>query len=340
MSDSLPAPRNLLIFAVLLPAAVVGSNMGFLKYASADWKHWYYFVAAVSVAILGSCSGTYLRKAWLCWLVFGWSLVLLDFLVMLAAHSHAIQGEFLYVLVSAEVSLLALWGVLGPGRWQYRLPAVAVMTPLVALFANATFQWWSAQFWNRLMLLTAAVVAILCVGLRLFGFSLRDLNAVNHESLLDQKKRPIQFGMKHMLIWMTVTGPIVLIGRGIDIDGTTLFPALLLAASVATINLIAIWTVLGSGLWPVRLITLVLIPYAIGFGLTSYSLSVKVSLGRTITGSLTMAHLMADMADYWKMWMFFDAALLAALLLFLRSSGYRLARTIKRMHPGSDAVSG
>jgi hypothetical protein len=180
------------------------------------------------------------------------------------------------------------------------------------------------------MLLTTVIVMILCVGLRLLGFSLCDLNAISNEAVeSDRTRRTVQFGMKHMLIWMTLTGPIVLIGREIDIGGA-LFPALLLAVSVATINLVAIWSVLGSGLWPIRLITLFLLPYAIGIGQESYSLHLKASLSRNIAPSLAASPLMADMADHWKMWMFFDAVLLAALLVFPRASGYRLMRIVRK----------
>jgi len=42
----------------------------------------------------------------------------------------------------------------------------------------------------------------------------------------------------------------------------------------------------------------------------------------------TIGGALAEMKDLWTAWLWLDAALLAALLLFLRASGYRLIRKI------------
>jgi hypothetical protein len=313
---------------------VVGSNLAFLKSVSGERMSLYFPIAAISVAVLGWCSGTYLRKAWIGWLVFGWSLVLLDFLTLLATADFGVRDEFAYVLISAEISLLVLWAVLGPGRWQWRIPIVMALSPIVSVYLIDLSIRDVSQHWNRMMIFTTAVVAVLCIGLRLFGFLLQNLYPLDPEAQSVDKKRTLQFGMKHILIWMTVTGPIVLISREIDVDGQTLFPTLLVAASAATINLIAIWAVLGSGFWPLRLLACFLVPYAVGVGLESYSANLFASVKLRPVYSTSIAYIMGYMRDHWRLWMFFDAALLGGLLLFLRASGYRLVRQIEFKRAG------
>jgi hypothetical protein len=330
MNDSLPAMRVLLHFAVILPAIVVGGNLAFLKWASSEWKSWYFPIASISVAILGWCSGTYLRKAWIGWLVFAWSLALLDFLTLLATADFEVRDEFAYVLISAEISLLILWAVLGPGQWQWRVPIAMALVPIVAIYVSEISIRDLSQHWNRMMLFTTAVVTVLCLGLRLFGFVLDNPHTLHPDAQSVDRKPRLQFGMKHMLIWLTVTGPLVLVSREIDFDGESIFPALLVAISAATINLIAIWAVLGSGFWPLRILACLLVPYAIGVGLETYSLNLFATTVAKPGQSSPIAYIMGFMRRHWRLWMFYDAALLAALLLFLRASGYRLMLNDRR----------
>jgi hypothetical protein len=210
-----------------------------------------------------------------------------------------------------------------------RLPSVAAVTPIVIAFCG-TFvgSSYEARNWNVMMFVTSPVVAVLCGGLRYLGFVLRE------PSSTDSGKRPsYQFGLKHMLIWLTVTGPLLLFVRSLDFGGRGLYPAALLAVSVATVNLIAIWAVLGGGYWVIRLVSLFGVPFLIAQGMTyysvylkSYSLSLRSTPGSNWRGTIAWA--LAEMQDLWTAWLWLDAALLAALLLFLRASGYRLIRKI------------
>lgn len=328
MNESLPPMRRLILIAVIMPAVIVAANMMLLKFGRADWVRtaFYPFLAA-NVAALSFFSGTFLRKTWLSWVVFAWSLILLDLLTYVSCLDGTIPAQFGYILVSSQISLLVLWAILGPGHWQWRLPGVAAVSPFVAMFTGSFAKVWNSQYWDLMMLLTTAVVAILCGGLRFLGFVLQ--NQERAVQLADgEKRRTIQFGMKHMLIWLTVTGPLVLMARGIDFTGQTFFPQLLLALSVATVNLIAIWAVLGGGFWMIRIVALCLVPYLIGSGLAAFSGYMKSFTGRG--QSLSIAHALVDMQDLWIGWMWLDAALLGALLLFLRASDYRLARAANR----------
>jgi hypothetical protein len=148
---------------------------------------------------------------------------------------------------------------------------------------------------------------------------------------MDAGKRPsYQFGVKHMLIWLTVAGPLLLFVRSLEFGGRGLYPAALVAVSVATVNLIAIWAVLGGGYWIIRVASLLGVPFVIAKGMINYSVYLKSSSSSSKPGGWygTISWTLADMKDLWTAWLWLDAALLAALLLFLRASGYRLIRKI------------
>ena len=114
-----------------------------------------------------------------------------------------------------------------------------------------------------------------------------------------------------------------------------LFLLALLALTIATVNLVAIWSVLGGGHWLVRLVVLV-VSTSVLAAATSQFLSYVDSSYKTDPrgwryysnawyGSLVRG--IAEEGDTWTSWLWLNAALLAALLLFLRASGYRLMRT-------------
>jgi hypothetical protein len=267
-------------------------------------------------------------------ILFVWCLVLLDTLITLAGLTGRIDDQFGYVLVSAQISLLALWGVLGTRPWQWRLPVIAALAPLAILFSGAfmtAYSHYEARTWNAMMFISAAIVALLCGGLRYFGFILQDGSRGNGDGT-SAKSPTYQFGMKHMLIWFTVSGPLLLLLRSLDLKGTTVFPAALLSVSIATVNLLAIWAILGSGYWAIRFAALICIPFVIALGMTAYS----GYLTATVTPRMwqfgyygSINWVIAEMHEHWIAWLWLDAALLAALLLFFRASGYRLTRAAK-----------
>ena len=178
-----------------------------------------------------------------------------------------------------------------------------------------------------MMLVAAPIVALLCGGLRYFGFVLQKVPLAISDASRPGKRRTYQFGMKHVLIWLTVTGPLLLFVRSIDFGGRAVFPAALLAASVATVNVLAIWAVPGGGHWIIRVSSLLAIPYAIAFGMSRYSAYLKSTATKPwYDYDGTIAWVIGEMDDYWIAWLWLDAALLAALLLFLRASGLHLLR--------------
>jgi hypothetical protein len=348
MTATLPPASRLVLFALLLPAFVAGANHLLINTLSGDSSRIWLFPALIaSTAAISWCAGRYLYPFWFRSILFAWCLVLLDALVTLACMTHRIDDQFGYVLVSAQISLLVLWGVLGAQPWQWRLPVIAALSPLAIMFSGvfttASVYGGRSEMraWNAMMFITAAIIAVLCGGLRYVGFTLKDASRSYGDSIL-QERPTYQFGMKHMLIWFSVSGPLLLLVRSLDIQGTIAFPVVLLAVTIATVNLLAIWAVLGSGYWLVRVAALIGIPFLIAYGMSHYSAYIlaantitrRNAMGLTwITWKASyygsMKWVIGEMHDHWIAWLWIDAALLAALLLFFRASGYRLTRSAR-----------
>jgi hypothetical protein len=330
--DTLPPRGRLFTCAVLVPAVVAISNQVLLGNLSGihELRLVLYVWMAASIAVLSWCAGHYLSPTWLRWIVFAWCLALMDLLTFIACIDGRLEDQYGYVLVSAEIALLMLWAILGPGAWQIRLPAVAAAAPLVVMFSGSFVGWRGSytRTWGVMMMLMTLIVAMLCGGLRYLGFSLQMLSPTGADGLESGKRRVYQFGTKHMLIWLTVTGPLLLLIRNMDFGFRGLFPGTLLALSVATVNLLAIWAVLGGGHWLLRVGSLLGIPFLIAQGMMHYSAHLKASAGNLRWYQMygTTAWMIGEMEDLWLAWLWLDAALLAALLFFLRANGYRLIR--------------
>jgi hypothetical protein len=324
--------QPIVLLVLLLPAFVAVSTHWMLvaiqnQRLKSIWLYpWMTFVTA----LLSWCVGRYLNPAWLRWLVFVWCLALLDIVTIAACLGGSVPDQIGYVLVSAQLTFITAWAILGPWGWQWRLPMMLVTVAAVVVQSGSFTNQWNAESWDALMVLTAIVVALLCIGLRLCKFRLRKTESAISSSLETDALQVNQFGMKHMLIWATAVVPILLVARGLEgvfvgaIIQSGLFVALLLAVCVATINLLAIWAVLGSGLMVVRLTLLFIVPLAMAMGLTFCSTVLQRQYGRW--NGPALINLMIEMEDYWFAWFGLAAALSAALLLFARAGGYRLGR--------------
>jgi hypothetical protein len=350
----LPSRNRLILFAVLLPAAVAGSNQWLLTWAPGEWlRLLFYPWMAASTAVLSWCAGKYLSPAWLRWLIFGWCLLLLDCLTIAACVGGDVERHFAYVMVLAQISLIVLWAILATAKWQWRLPVVlAAAAALIVFSAYFGSSWWRRNWslnWSLLMLVATVVTVVVCIALRLAGFALReptDTSALNSHHALGAN----QFGLKHMLIWATALVPILLVLRGADflvlkrLGGPDIFSLAITAIVLATVNLVAIWAVLGRGHWLLQLATLLVIPYFLAEGLRRYLSYVElayvtirgrgpwntVAFNRAWYDSLVRG--IADEKDSLIHFLCINAALLAALLLFLRASGYRLAKAPRELN--------
>jgi hypothetical protein len=322
-------PRQLLFFAVLLPAAVAITNQLMLDAASSFYRlrPWMFAWMVLSTAVLSWCVGRYLQPAWLRWVIFAWSLALLDLLTIAGS-----ERNYTYVLISAQLNLLVLWTILAEVGWQWRLPAAAVAAPIVIVFAGYWLSPWEGL--SHLVLLSAVVVLLVCSGLRWNGFLLRLATIASYETSKHESLLAHQFGVKHMLIWAAAVAPLLVVARGLDyyyltvLDRQSIFPAVLLASCFASVNLIATWAILGAGLWPLRVATLIVFPLLVAAGLEGYSAYYRQG---GLPGTLSAAYspiraTLWNMRGEWTLWLWLSTTLLAALLLFVRANGYRLLR--------------
>src|SRR4051812_18119026 len=209
MATTKPSSRaQIVAFAILMPATVAATNHLLLEAhrTSPRLSPWLYPWLVCSSAALSWSAGRYLRPPLLGWIVFGWTLVLLDLLTIAACLSGATAQECGYVLVSSELTLLIVWAILAAVPWQWRLPAVLVALAAIILTSGSFMSDWHITNWNALMILTAAVLTAVCIALRLLGFRIR---AETSPTQLDAPLRasPTQFSTMHILAWGTAIVP-------------------------------------------------------------------------------------------------------------------------------------
>jgi hypothetical protein len=124
--------------------------------------------------------------------------------------------------------------------------------------------------------------------------------------------------------------PVLLVVRGIDflvlaiVGQGSMFASAVLVACLATVNLIAMWTVLGRDLWLVRLAVILATPLLIAPALGFYAGILETQYGRW--SGPPVINLLIEVREYWTSWLWLDTALTAALLLYIRANGYYLSR--------------
>jgi hypothetical protein len=329
---ALPSPGRLVLFALILPAVYAASTQLLYSLAvySQSVRPWLYPWMIFATAVLSWGLGRYVEQAWIRWALFAWCLLLLDLLTISACLANGpLPYHFAYVLVSAQISLLVIWTTLSTVPWQWRLPGALIALTVVIVFATLFADHeYAAQNWHAMLLLTSLVIVLSCFGLRLFGFVLQKSDAIPMEGHIRDSLHVNQFGLKHILIWATAMVPLLLIARGLDflllshLGAQNIFLAALAALTIAAINLVTIYAVLGGGSWIVRLVIFVTATGLLAIGLAKYFNYVYWQ-NRSFSA---MFYSMIQMRNQWVYWLCLDALLLAALLLFLRASGYRLAR--------------
>src|SRR5688500_947505 len=167
-----PSRGRLITFAVLLPAAVAGSNQLLFELAPSFHgpRAWLYPWMALSTAVLSWCTGRYLSPAWLRWVVFAWCLILLDMLTIAACLTRRTEMRFGHMMVAAQISLIVLWVFLVSGTWQWRIPLGLVAAAGLIVFASTFRPYWGAPDWTLLMIVTSLVILMVCCAIRFSGF--------------------------------------------------------------------------------------------------------------------------------------------------------------------------
>jgi hypothetical protein len=328
----LPPARRLLLLCVALPAFVAITNQ-LVFFAISDQilsPAWLYPWMTFTTAFLSWGVGRHLDSSWLRWVVFTWCLLMLDIITNAACLGGMVPDHVGYVLVSAQITFVIVCAILGPWGWQWRLPLILVAVAAVIVQANSFMDSWNARSWLSVMVLTAAVATLLCLALRLAGFRLQLRPEASSLTVTAKSLQVNQFGVKHMLAWATAIVPILLVARRLDGMFLSILgqggasAAVCLAVCVAAIDLAALWLALGRGLFILRTLAFLAVPFLAVIGLTYYSIYFQTLYGRW--NDPPISAMFIEMRNLWPSWIWLAAGLTAALLLFLRAAGYGVSR--------------
>jgi hypothetical protein len=334
--------------AVLLPAMVAAANYvlatpltdgrasPLLIFVQVAW-----YIA--QVGIVGALVGRGLRQPVVRWLVFCWILLLINLLTMALALDQ-FSGMPLHLpsagLFAGQIGLCVVWGILGDARWAVRLPLAALAVGvLLAVWFN---QWmdYQRELWDELLLFNVVTLAALCALVRLTGFRLAIVDPHAGDSPSGGASFKLQFGIKHVLTWMTALAILLGIGRGMDLlrwevarevfNQYKPWKIMMAAASGMTI-IVALWVALGTGRWWWRYPAGVLMVLLLGSLLAEWNNTRNLAsqaLANSGGWRLVEWELMPwyEIGWWWLPWMLLSAGLLAATLIILRVRGYRLVR--------------
>jgi hypothetical protein len=356
-SSETPALRErgellrLIGLALLLPAVVAAANY-LLAAPLADGRApaslvcvqvaWY----IVQVGIVGALVGRGLRSPVVRWIVFGWILLLINLLTMaLALREFSDLPLHLPTagLFAGQIGLCVVWAFLGDTRWPLRLPATTLaIGVLLAVWFN---QWidYRRDLWDELLVLNLVTLAVLCGLVRLSGFRLAIIEPAAGDSdsgLAGSRTQPLQFGIKHVLIWTTALAILLAIGRGMDLLRWEVaqqffsqhkpWKFVMATASAMTI-VVALWVALGTGRWWWRYPIGVLMVLLLGSLLSTWN-NTRQLASQALANAGGWRQVDWELMEWyeigwwWLAWMCLSGGLLAAMLIILRALGYRLVR--------------
>jgi hypothetical protein len=342
--------RRLALIAAVLPAAIATVNYGLAAWnssrmadPSAVGLHFAWYV--IQVGLVGVIVGRGIAWSWLRWLVFGWLLLLINLLAATAALDAGIrwrpeQSLPPGALLAGQMGLCVVWAFLGdtfwPIRWPVMIMAIAGLYFLWLGFGNQH----THKIWTELLLLQVLTLSVLCFWLWFFRFRLRQVELVHAET--KASRRPLQFGIKHVLIWTTALAMLLGAAKAMDLLRWEVARELIRAGlvwklSVATTSaiviVVALWVALGQGHWIVRYGLGLLLTLLIGSGLATWSrfnaanLQALLNTGRRGWGWENWELMLwYEVGWWWLGWQLLCGGLLVATLLILRVLSYRLVR--------------
>jgi hypothetical protein len=351
---SVDHPLKLFLVAVGLPAAVVlidEQAMAWLRgHGESLWAWaageslWAWAavdtVFVVQVALLSAIVGRFLRHPLVRWAVFLWAMALVDILVLqmsMLSWRGDLGGCLAFALISAQVGMLAVWTILGPAPWPWRLPFVVVAIVPLAWLTVVTEQW-GDNAWLMILLIQSFVVGLVCVVLRIMGHRMRSTGAPVDAEPSVPWSRQLQFGIGHMLVWTAALVPMLVflkvtdVRRILDLGWEELSYATMIAVCLAVVSLTSLWAAMSGRHWGARLMALALVLPAMGCLILMTAGTRIVNLR---TGWLNWA--IAELAWAWVLWTSLAGGFLFGLLLMLRANGYRLVRRPKPNAASHDA---
>ena len=323
-----PWARVLMVAAVAPAAIVLMTEAAFSNAARQQWSFsssaLLYGLMAGQIALLSVGVGKLLASWPWRLIVFGWALALVHLSLYRATatdvgwswQQHPVM-LLAYAFVSAEISAVAAWAILGTLAWPLRLPLAAILGAAIVKAYPITQSQYYADKWIVSLQMQIIAIVILSFALRMTGYRIqKDAGAT------PQDRRPKQFTLYHLFAWTTTIAVLVGILRLMDFSESPLVPqstrdsanwlrCVLLGGTFSVVGLAAFWTTLGAGHWAFRLP--VFVAAAVITGLAA----------RWIAGG--GPYWGAGQSEWrWLVWTSLAQSFLAALLLLFQSAGYRL----------------
>ena len=279
------------------------------------------------------------------WFIFVWTIALLDVQAFTLLHTLGDRGFILVVaLFAAQIGLLVLWSILGPPPWAGRVSTALVAATMILAFLSVLNYWagyWTRIVWPAIILAHGTIVVAVCSLLRWRGFHLAKPQPVNQPAQPTEPESSLRFSLRDMLLWATTLAPLLLVAKGLDVflfrhlTLADVFPLVLLAVALALTSLLAIWVTLGAGNLAVRIGVALAGGLLMGFALQvqAHSMYEQASLlaaggwwGRGLSQTQRM---FIDLQHIWVYLIQMELWLLAAMLIFIRASGYQIVRSLR-----------
>jgi hypothetical protein len=333
---------RLLLISVVVPAGVVAADS--IALPAANSQFWstqatlvVFALFLVQVSVLSYLAGHYLPNWPWRLLVLGWSAAVIDLLLYTVSvvapyrWSNAGASLLVFAFFGSQICLGLIWAILGAAVWRWRLPASALaLAPAVYFVFRVSSEQYSANMWLGVVFVQTLGVLGLAGLLRAFGYRIAPFADVAPSA----GGGPLQFSIKHMLIWTTVSAVIVMVTKQIALSSPHLdwLQTFIDGVVLALVALSAMWLALGSGrAWLTALVALSLAGAA---GIALWYVGEQfIALRNSARRFYWMPH-----AGWWWMgWTLLANPFLAGLLLVFRTTGHRLVRRRRTSQP--DAVS-
>jgi len=361
VSSAKDSGLRILMVGAVLPAVLALANRqllspGTIGYYSGPLVAAPFGFYVLQLACVSWAVATYVRLWPLRWIIYGWTLLLID--LQLAVLTQSVYSDAVRCLASGllagQLSLFVVWGVLSRDALVWRLPALLVLVVVCWNFYGTLVlmqqQSWDYLHWSDLVLMQTVLLAVLCGCLRLAGFGLEIVASDREAALASERPQALQFGIRDVLIATTILAIVLAAGKAGDLltlqfvrqfYDRGLLLVLIIAVSTALVLIVALWSALGRGHIVFRAATLLFVSLAVGGPLAWYCVHIgqpTAQTSRFLPNFPYWLDVWYRPGYWWLGWMFLAGAVLAASLLVYRTLGYRLVRTARGRQPARALV--
>ncbi len=296
----------------------------------------------LQIGTIGWVVGSYVKNGILRWFMFGWIMILIDLQLAVITSDGAagVGGSCLATgILTGQLGIITVWGVLGKVRWIWRLPClfVVLMTYRNFYLMLTTVNSMKIYYgnWSDIAMVQSVLLSVLAGMLRLSGYSLTRADMEQSSPTANARFHSArQFGIRDVLIWtasLAVLLGVARAGKFLNVEfikrfyGAEMLLVFTIAVCSSAIMVVAIWASLGEGSVWLRSGVLVILSTSIGVSVGVYCAIVGRRTGRWLVNSIWIY------AEYWWIgWMILTGLLLSASLLIFRTQGIRLVKRVSR----------